>query len=324
MSFNANILKYFSATLIPNRKFTSDDINEILDQLSPTPRVCLDYQHYEGELEAYKRDVTTVIEAATIDAIKDLFTYAGSLRMDASSHKICLVRRAHEDEIGSHPVATVITPAIQSRLAMKLRGLQQDEMIRLYQQFASVPDSRRVAGVLFEAFAQRKLQKGLVISLLPMVKLENARDGALPQYYSSHIALDNRDLEKLRREALKKVYKVEIKPEAVEVFQEGGPSSIQEGIFYIPDASNHEALDSFILLDDVLHIFQFTVGSIHGIKFRLVTFFEKYEELKHIPPISSWTFIFIVDSNQTRICPQPRRLKLRELPLHTAIIEVPI
>ena len=178
-----------------------------------------------------------------------------------------------------------------------------------------------MAGILFEAFAQRKLQKGLVISLLPMVKLDHARDGALPQYYSSHVPLDNQDLEKLRREALKKVYEVEIRPEVVEVFQEQGPSSIQEGIFYVPDATNHEALNSFILLDDVLYIFQFTVGSTHGIKFGLVTFFEKYE---HIPPISSWTFVFIIDSNQTLKCPQPRRLKLRELPLHTAIIEVPI
>ena len=165
----------------------------------------------------------------------------------------------------------------------------------------SVPDSRRVAGVLFEAFAQRKLQKGSTISFFPMVKLEKARDEALPQYYSSHVALDNLNLERFRREALKKAYNVEIKPVRAELFLDEGPLIIEEGIFYVPAATNHEALNSFILLDDILYIFQFAVGSTQGIKFGLLTFLTKYQE--HIPPISSWRFIFIIDSNQTLICP---------------------
>ena len=321
-SFNANVLEYLSATLFPDRKFNNDSINEIFDQFSPTPRVCLNYQQHPDELEAYKKDVTMAIMATNLSNIEGLFRVAKSLRMDASSHKICLVRRAQEDDVGSHPVVTVITPTVQSRLAMKFRDLQQDEMVRHYQRFARVPDSRHVAGVLFEAFAQRKLQKGLVISPFPMVKLKKARDGALPQYYSSHVALDDLNLERFRREALKRVYNVEIKPVRVEVFPDEGPRIIEEGIFYVPAATNHEALNPFILLDDVLYIFHFTVGSTHGIKFGLISFFEKYQEQKHIPPISSWRFIFIIDSNQTLICPQPRRLKLRELPLHTAVIEV--
>jgi hypothetical protein len=46
-----------------------------------------------------------------------------SLRTEASLHKIFLVRRAQEDDVGSHPVVAVITPTVQSRLANKFQDL---------------------------------------------------------------------------------------------------------------------------------------------------------------------------------------------------------
>lgn len=321
--FNANIIEYLSATLFPNRKFTDYDIYEIFDQFAPTPRVCLDYQNHPKELDAYKKDVAQAIETIDISNIASLFTTAESLSMDAASHKICLIRRAQEDDVASHPVVAVITPTIHSRLAVQFHDLQQDEQIRLYHHFANVSDSRRVAGLIYESFAQRKLQKGFVISLFPMVKLGKARQRALPQYYSSHVELANSDLERLRQEALEKVYGVEIKPVTHEVFTDKGPSSIQEGVFYVPHATNHEASDSFILLNNILYIFQFTIGLTHGIKIGLIPFFEKYQDQGEVLPISSWRFVFVIDSNQTLICPQPRLLKLRELPVYSTVVEVP-
>jgi hypothetical protein len=246
----------------------------------------------------------------------------GLCSMDNLSHKICIVRRTQEDDVGSLPVVDIITPTIQSRLAMKFRDLQQDEQIHLYHKFkfASEPDCRGLVDVFYEAFAQRKLQNGSIIPLFPMVKLEETQQGPQPQYYSSHIELINPNLEGFCQEALEKVYDIEIKPVQHEMFTDEGPLHIQEGIFYLPAATNHEASNSFILLNNILYIFQFNVG----IKISLIPFFEKYKEQREVPPISSWRFIFIIDSNQTLICPQPQHLKLRELPLYTAVVEIPI
>jgi len=95
--------------------------------------VCLNYQQYPDQLEAYKKDVTTAIMATNLSNIEGQFTAAKSLHMDTSSHKICLVRRAQEDDMGSQAIVTFINPAVQTRLAMKFRDLQQDEMVRHYQ-----------------------------------------------------------------------------------------------------------------------------------------------------------------------------------------------
>lgn len=105
---------------------------DIFDQLGPTPRVCLDYQHNSEELAAYRRDLTTAIAEATPYEIDRLFKTAESLSMDSISQKICLLSREKQDEVTSLPIVSVITPTIQSRLAIKFRDLPADELLRLY------------------------------------------------------------------------------------------------------------------------------------------------------------------------------------------------
>ena len=139
--FNTNVLEYFSALLFPDRKFTNDSINEIFDQLGPTPRLCLDYQYIPDRLAAYSRDLTTAIAKATPPEIEGLLKAAESLSMDSISQTICLVRRAKQDEVASWPVVTVITPTVQSRLANKFQDLPRDELPPV-----RVPESRAVSG----------------------------------------------------------------------------------------------------------------------------------------------------------------------------------
>jgi len=74
--------------------------------------------------------------------------------MDTASDKIFLVRRANQDMTAfSHPIVTVMTPAIQSRLAIKFRSLQKDEQLCLYQQFSNAYYFNALAGILFEAMS---------------------------------------------------------------------------------------------------------------------------------------------------------------------------
>lgn len=94
--------------------------------------MCVDYQHNFEELAAYKRDPTTAITKTSPYELDRIFKAAESLSMDSISEKICLLSREKQDEVTSRPVVSVITPTVQSRLAMKYRDLPTDELIRLY------------------------------------------------------------------------------------------------------------------------------------------------------------------------------------------------
>jgi hypothetical protein len=271
-------------------------------------------------MSQYKRNLDVAISEVTSDKLKSLLRTAasGDLRIDALSHKITLLSRKSLDDVHSRAVVIPITPFIRSRLSNQFRNLAREEQLRLYEYFARVPEGRKTAGVFFEALAQRELQEGITLELVPMVKLDEARKGALPRWYSSHELLNHPKLETGRKEAWRHRFNIEVNPVRTEEFPDDGPLSLAHDVIYVPEADNHVALDSFIWLDD-LFIFQFSIAQTHGIKPGLLDFFDRYAG---IPPPSSWKFIFVVEPKQILICPQPRNLVLCELVMYSAVVGV--
>ena len=271
-------------------------------------------------MRVHKKHIDAAISEITSDKLKSLlWTVAGGdLRMDALSHKVTLLSRESLDDVHSQVVVIPITPLIQSRLSNQFRNLAREEQLRLYEYFARVPEGRKMAGVFFEALVQRELQEGITLELVPMVRLNEARRGALPRWYSSHKLLNNLKLETERQEALRHQFNIEVNPIRTEEFPDNGPLSLAHDVMYVPEADNHVSLNSFIWLND-LFIFQFSVPEIHGIKPGLLDFFDQYAG---IPPPSSWKFIFVVEPKQILICPQPRNLVLHELGMYSAVVDV--
>jgi hypothetical protein len=311
--------RIFSASEFPPGTINDSSLNDIFERLSPTPRLCIDFQLDSEELAEYEEGIAKAISEVTSAQLEKLFKDARSLSMDAVSHTICLISRGMRENMHSRAVVAPITPSIQSRLANRFRNLQRDEQVRLYEYFARVPESRGAAGIFFEAIAQRDLQERIVLRLIPMVKLDKVGKGKLPQWYSSHAFLNNLTLEQSRQKALQQDISIDTEPSRTDEFPDNGPLFIASNVFYVPEATNHEALDSFILLDGRLIIFQFTVGKTHGIKPGLLRFFEK---CKGAPPMSKWRFVFIIEPNLTLISPQPWRLDLRKLHPYSAVVDV--
>jgi hypothetical protein len=270
-------------------------------------------------LVEHEEAVNQAISGITSAQLKNLFKDAGSLSMDAVSHRICLVRREKREDIHSRAVVAPITPSILSRLANQFRNITRDEKVRLYEYFARVPNARGTAGIFFEAIVQRDLQERIDLTAIPMVKLDSVRKGKLSQWYSSHAFLNNSMLEQFRKQALQQEVRIDTKPSRTEEFPDDGPSSIVSNVFYVPEATNHEALASFILLDNHLFIFQFTIGRTHGIKPGLLRFFE---QRKGAPPMSEWRFVLIIEPNLTLTCPQPWHLALRKLLPYSAVVNI--
>ena len=128
--------KMFSAPLLLSDSLESNEIDRIFDDLGPTPRLCFDLLSDLEQLEKYKRDLKSAISNITVDQLINLAEEAASLRMDAVSDKIYLVRRERRDVVDSKAVVAPITNSIQSRLANQLQNVETSVLIRLYKEIS--------------------------------------------------------------------------------------------------------------------------------------------------------------------------------------------
>jgi hypothetical protein len=89
---------------------------------------------------------------------------------------------------------------------------------------------------------------------------------------------------------------------------------------YIPQRSNQKAFDSFILIDGILNLFQFTIALKHDINQGLVGVGERYGFPEDM---GKWNFIFIIPPNSILKVPQAQQeSSLKDLKLYSTILDV--
>ena len=311
-------LNMFSASLLLPDSSEFTRIGRIFDNLGPTPRLCLDLPSKPHRMKDYERQVQLAISTVTADRLEKIIGEATALSMDALSHTICLISREERDDMQSQSVVSPMTQSIQSRLASQLRNLERAERIRMYKLLAKVPDSRAMAGVLFESEAQQCLQDTINLELVPMVRLANSRAGTLPRWHSSHNVLANASLETSRQEALRKRFTLTVRPSQTVEYRDA-QFLVVPNVLYIPEATNHVALDSFIIIDGFLYLFQFTIASVHDINSGLANV---TENLQGLPTMDKWRIVFIIPPSSLLIVPQPKLLALRALHPYSAVVQV--
>ena len=155
------------------------------------------------------------------------------------------------------------------------------------------------------------------LDLIRMVRKSDPQPGGQPQWHSSHLRIADPTLEGFRREAIQQRTKILIDPSQVLEYDEGGLESITSNVYYVPELTNTVALNSFILQDGRLYIFQSTVGHKHGIKEGLLKF---QPQCTNLPPIDLWRFVFIIPPNLILKCPYPLLKELQKLHLYSAVV----
>ena len=140
-------------------------------------------------------------------------------------------------------------------------------------------------------------------------------------YHSSHHPLSNRTLEQLRLQERSSSLSI-----PATIIQSGLylPAELtsnlepDEGVYDIPDAPHQEMLDSFILYEGSLYVFQFTIAQSHDTKMGIAPFIERML-LKSAPVI----FIYIIPHglNLLKVAYQAK-LPLGSLPYYSAQIVV--
>ena len=301
-------------------------IHGILEKFGPTPRLCIEYASDPERLQDYMAELDDVISDVTTGQLEKLIKGSARLKMDAVSHKICLISRRNPKDMRSMTLVSPITDTIKSRLSIQLRNLQQAERIHLYEQFERVPGARATAGIVYEAQAQYLLQQGRRLDLIPMVKLENGQQKMLgkgkcaprPQWHSSHEQLRDRSLEISRRQALNQRVSVDIQPSKTLEYMDDRLESLEPNVFYVPEKSNKSALDSFILVGGILYIFQMTIKSTHDINRGLIDSANRH----NFPPMDKWRFVFIIPLNLLLKVPQPWTQELRSLSPYSAVVPI--
>jgi hypothetical protein len=200
-----------------------------------------------------------------------------------------------------------ITPYIQSKLAIALLDIDSLTQIKLYRDFAVNPSFRGMTGSIFEAFCHSHFRKRISVECVPMVRPDGDGRKRRSQWHANHRSFSsNKKLEATRQAAVKNSITLEVRPSDICMYggQDLAKLDVQPGIYYISKQTNEVGLDSFILHDDHLYLFQFTIGKRHGISEELIPWLTQCTQL---PPRSRWYFIFVIpDDNPDLECPYPR------------------
>jgi hypothetical protein len=210
---------------------------------------------------------------------------------------------------------------------LTLGGLE--ELVRLFNRYIRLPSTRRMAGDVFEAYCHIIFSTRIKFEFIPMVRIgghTNDRGAKEPQWHSSHTkfpeSTESKVLEALRVEASSKTVSLSIDPSRVVDYSTDKVTDgiqVEADVYYIPLKANQAGIDSFILHNDTLYLFQMTTFAAYDIKEKLVPFLLS---LKGTPSRSRWHFIFVKPSLHILACPVPKCTVLQDLVLYSAEVEV--
>ncbi|KAI9434189.1 hypothetical protein H4582DRAFT_1856074 [Lactarius indigo] len=304
-----------SQALAPN----DPRIDEMYNHYGPTPRICLAFVRNNDLFDAHQERYESALSHVSLKKLGDMASDKMNFAIDDESHTLVLVRRLQRDRFTRRrlePITHMVKLELRNQLQKETRAMR----IILYKSLANVEGTKRIAGVVYESLAQELLEKKIALKLVPMVQRGSSGSGRgkrLPRWDSNHGDDANPSLVRL----------IDITPAETFPYPVSGlDHPIKDKVYYAPEAQNQVAFDSFIMAEEKLYIFQFTIGSDHPIKKGIVPFFSK-KVLGALPPRADWHFVFVVPPDISKIsCSQPQddddlKELLTEMNLFSAVLD---
>jgi hypothetical protein len=94
-------------------------------------------------------------------------------------------------------------------------------------------------------------------------------------------------------------------PERSVEYAESDLEEIRSGVFYVPSASNQAGFDSFILVDQILYIWQFTIAHSHSFSDGIMALFSQ-DRIRSVVDNMEWRFVFVIPKGGHLITPGPK------------------
>jgi len=271
---------------------------EVFLEYGPIPRLCIDFVKDPPELDDHLDNLRRAISRLTLDSLLSVVRMGENFDADLS-HSIILVQRKDTNDLRAHTVEFISLP-VKRLLKKQLMAVEQKERLRTYLLCAGAQDLRIVTSIVFESLVQLQLQEEITLTLVPMVNVPTPQMGNAKWESQPSSRVD----------AAYPPFRIQFKPTNVVEYDGSKLSGLQAGVFYVPTSSNESAFDSFILVDQVLYIFQFSIAASHEIK-------EGIAKLLSQPTLEAklqgveWRFVFVIPSGSTIVCPESNGAELK-------------
>ena len=208
-----------------------------------------------------------------------------------------------------------------------MRALKRHELVSLFNRYSEGPSTRTMSGDVFEAYCHLIFSTNIEFDFVPMVRIggqPTVRDKEMPQWFSSHTkfsgSAQSQALEVLRVSASASRRFFHCAPSrVVEYHSNEIKRGIETNVYYIPIKTNEPRIDSILLHDGILYLFQVSVSGTHDISNKLWTFLGS---LEGTPPKENWRLILVKPPGNALACPVPQSDDLLDLALFSAEVEV--
>ena len=177
--------------------------------------------------------------------------------------------------------------------------VEQKERLRIYLLLARVQGSKIMTSIVFESLAQLQLQEEVSLNLVPMVEVPAPRKGNA-KWESQPSS---------RADTANPPFLTQFKPTNTVEYDKSELSRFKPGVFYVP-MSNQVAFDSFMLVDQVLYIFQFSISASHEITEDIMKFLSQ-PTLEEKLQGTEWRFVFVIPPGSTIVCSESNAAKLK-------------
>ena len=270
-----------------------------------------------SEIKLYDDQLQNDVDRLSLDKLKEMVYLLRSFNMEETSHKLCLITRA-TTAIESGFCVAPITRYVRCRLSISMRNQDRRELVEAFKRLHDLSSGRVMSGVIFENICHQDFANRIHIKLFPMVRLTSKTSKNESYWFSSHElpSDDTNDSVKHKFRISDKLSQktqdarnhcIILKTNKNNVNHYGNEKlALKPGTYYVPDKPNEVAFDSFLLFNDALYIFQFTVFEEHSYNEKLISRFAKFT---NVPERSKWRFIFIIPRKVRGIkCPFPKHL----------------
>ena len=284
-------------------------------EYGPTPRLCIDFVLSPPRLNKFRNERTRAISNLTLDTLITAVQMGEDLDMD-QCYSTLLVKQKTVDDFYGFTIEP-ISLSVKRLLKRQLMTVEKKERLQTYLRSPRLHDLRIISDIVFESLAQLQLQEEVALNLVPMVNVSalRSRENAKWESQSSSPVVD----------AANPPFWILFKPTDTVEYNESTLSGFQAGVLYVPTTSNESAFDSFILVDQVLYIFQYSIASLHEID-------EGITKLLSRPTLEAklegveWRFVFVIPSGSTIVFSESNFANLKNVwdsaRLFTAEIDV--
>ena len=223
------------------------------------------------------------------------------------SHSIILLKREEVDNLHGFTVEPVSHFVKQLR-KRKLMKVEKKERLLSDLLSTRVKSRRILASLIFESLAQLQFQQDVSLNLVPIEKVPGLPRGHTEwesQPRSSSPTPQNlvdsagQGSSSVGVDAANTPLPIWFRPTDTVDYDECKLCGIRADVFYVPAPSNQEAFDSFILVDEALYIFQFSISASQEIKGGSVMKFFSQPMLKERLQGAEWRFVLVVPPRST-------------------------